>query len=161
MSANNGTAINPARVRVTSVSGGAVTGYEMIDGGGYTGTLPGTLTFTSPDPWVTGTGFQLTAKWGARYSANYNFTGGIIVTGPASRNVITGNQISGTKSGGPGIVFWELGAPPLNGKLNFSTMTGNVLSGNDGGAIKHKLGVNAFDDLVTTNNAFAGNLGYP
>jgi hypothetical protein len=91
--ATNGTSPQAVRLKVTAVSGGAVTAYELLDGGGYSGTLPTSLNFANvfietriPAP----SGFTLKPCWGKRYSSNYSWTYGLkqLAPLPAAPSVI-------------------------------------------------------------------------
>jgi hypothetical protein len=144
------------RVVVTAVSSGAVTGYDILNGGGYSGALPLTLTFAND--WGSGTGFTLTPAWGKRYSSNYAWTFGVEALGPLVTGIISGNTIS-SNTGAPGILFYD--QPPLfDGRAQQFVITSNILRDN-AYSIKGKTGAGAFDDTWPASNIIANNIGYP
>jgi hypothetical protein len=154
--ATNPTFTQAVRLEVTAVSGGAVTGYDLHDGGGYSGTLPTVLSFANE--FGAGTGFSLTTCWGKRYSPNYLWTYGLETVGPVLACSISSNIITSTLEG-PAIVLYDQVAP-LNGRMNYSAIVGNVFRNNPY-SIKGKTGTAAFDDTIPANNKIDLNIGYP
>src|SRR6266536_745840 len=145
------------RLEITAVSGGAVTGYNLHDGGGYSGTLPNPLNFANEFGGI-GRGFTVTPFWGKRYSPNYLWTYGLETIGPVLYCSISGNIITSTLEG-PAIVLYDQGAP-LNGRMNYSAIVGNVFRNNPY-SIKGKTGTAGFDDTIPANNKSDLNIGYP
>jgi Right handed beta helix region len=144
------------RVVVTAVSSGAVTGYDILNGGGYSGALPSSLAFAND--WGSGTGFTLIPAWGKRYSRNYAWTFGVEVVGPLVTGIISGNTISSNNEA-PGILFYD--QPPLfTGRAQQFVITSNILRDN-AYSIKGKTGAGAFDDTWPSSNIIANNIGYP
>jgi len=161
LEAIGGTFIQRVRINVTSVGdGGSVSGYEIVDGGGYTGALPSALGFanlTTAARYSGGSGFTLIPAWGQRYSRNYLSTGGLTTLGPCTGLSIVGNQIVGNT--GPGLLFGKLGAP-YNGRTNRSVVTGNIFRDNDY-TIKGQTGAGPLDDTWPSSNKIDLNIGYP
>jgi len=149
--ATNGTFYNPVRVQVTAIggaSGSAVTGYSIMDGGGYTGTPPANLTFqldglSAPDsPPNTGAGpisppvpdptggFTLDVMWGLRYSQTGKFGGGLTfglgTYGHVQYGVVNGNVIQGTLSG-TGILIADEASGSYQTRADWLTVVGNSL----------------------------------
>lgn len=157
MTGTSGTFTNPIRVKVSSVSGGGVvTEYDLIDGGGYS-TTTATISFAN-DPGVTGSGFQVYASQGKRFSNNYDMTYGFGTNGPYHSNVITGNSISTTRNG-PGILVFD-GAPPYVGRMDNCVIVGNVLR-NNLFSIRGRTSAGALDTTFPSGNIIANNVGYP
>jgi parallel beta-helix repeat protein len=169
---NTGEFISPVRVLVTKVDGaGAVTAYQILDGGGYTGTLPSVLGFASdafsgaggtpPDAEAAnpGSGFQLTPSWGLRYSKPNNGRAafGIATVGSVNGGVI-GNNIIHTVSTGTGILIRE-DASPYDSRADWLCVTGNSLM-NNFYSIKGATGY-VLDDDYNRNSIFDNNIIYP
>jgi parallel beta-helix repeat protein len=172
--ATTGSFFNPVRVLVTAVDpDGRVTAYQILDGGGYFGTLPATLSFgndasagsggillpTDPDVVRPGTSLQLTPSWGLRYSKNMlgKASFGIATVGALQGGVISGNMIDTIKTG-TGIVIRE-DVSPYDGRADWLCVTGNSVM-NNAYAIKGATG-STLDDNYLFNSIFDNNLIYP
>jgi parallel beta-helix repeat protein len=176
----NGTFITPVKVLVTSVgASGEITGYAITDGGGYTGSLPTSITFindayaplngaldTAPgsgmgaaDMPETGSGFILTPSFGKRYSQNFNgeATYNISTLGPIVGGVLNSNMI-GACATGPGILVEDWVAP-YNGRADRLAVIGNSIIRNKY-AIKGKTVGGPLDDNYVLHNLIANNLLY-
>jgi parallel beta-helix repeat protein len=165
---------NPVRILVTKVDGiGAVLEYQILDGGGYIGTLPSYLTFgndsssgpggiltpTDPDVVRPGISLQLTPSWGLRYSKNMNGRAsfGISTLGALNGSVIGSNVIDTVKTG-TGILIRE-DVSPYDGRASWLCVIGNSIM-NNFYPIKGATG-SVLDDSYNINSIFDNNLIYP
>jgi Pectate lyase superfamily protein len=155
--ATNGTFTQPVRLEVTAASGGAVTAYELHDGGGYSDALPMSLSFAT-EFGGSGSGFSLIPCWGKRYSSSYSWTYGLETVGPVLACSISSNIITSTREG-PAVLVYDQSAP-LDGRMNYSAIVANVFRNNTY-SIKGKTGGRPFDDTVPANNKIDRNIGYP
>jgi len=117
--ANTGNYYNPVRILVTATGGGgSITGYQILDGGGYFGSLPSPLTFSSdafsPElgllvpgsgpsslPPDASAGFTLTPDFGLRYSKYFQggTSFGVCTYGPIRGGIIGNNVIDSVRTG--------------------------------------------------------------
>jgi hypothetical protein len=172
--ANTGTFYNPVRVLVTKVdSGGAVTGYQILDGGGYTGTLPTVLTFSNdafsgaggiltpsdPDVISPGASFQLMPSWGLRYSKNMNgrVSFGIATVGGVNGGVIGSNVIDTVRTGAGILIRQDVA--PYDSRASWLCVTGNSIM-NNLYSIKGATGY-VLDDNYDVSSIFDNNLIFP
>jgi parallel beta-helix repeat protein len=152
-----GMSTQPARVIVTSIGGGgAVTGFKVIDGGGYSSVPFNPVTFVPDMVQAIGTEFKATVAWGKRYS-NYTWTFGLQSVGPIVGASICANIISDTRQG-PAIVLYDQPGS-LNGRMNYSAIVGNIFRNNPY-SIKGKTGTKPFNDILPAKNKIDLNIGY-
>jgi hypothetical protein len=143
---------------------GQVTGFDVLDGGGYsTVSLPGGLVFTPDslsDGQGTGTGLTLTPNFGTRYSANFvSYTAfGVCVLGNIFGGIINNNVIDTTR-GGVGILVQD-GAPPYNTRANHLNIVGNSII-NNAYSIRGQTIGGAIDSSYNFNSVIANNMIYP
>lgn len=177
--ATNGDFNNPVRVVVTAVTvaTGAIIGAGLLDGGGYTGTLPSVLTFaseaTSPsdpgdslDTGDSGSGFQIQPCWGNRY-AQYQGSNpfGVQTLGGLASGVLGNNVIDSTRNG-IGILVRRLSDPAgYSGFAQLLCVTGNNVLNADPAtfSIKAQLDNDPPDNDYNHfgNSIFANNILYP
>jgi hypothetical protein len=159
---------NPVRLMVTSTTptsgpAGQVTGYEILDGGGFNGILPATLTFVSEslaDSGGTGTGFVLTPGFGRRYSTPFNgyVPFGICTYGPITSGMVSGNIVSNNKLA-PGILVQD-DVAPFNGRASYIWGSGNSLYNNHSAISGDTVG-SPIDTNLGTGSIWAPNIVYP
>jgi parallel beta-helix repeat protein len=172
--ASAGSFFNPVRGIVTSVDGaGGVTGFRITDGGGYYGTLPTSLTFTTEsttDGGITsngsaGAGFALLPCWGNRYSEFLNgFTAyGIQTYGPIITGVIDGNVIDSTQYGGTGvgILIADSTVSPYIERATYLVISSNILVYNSLPIKGQTTGQPVDDDYTDFNVIDDNNIFYP
>jgi hypothetical protein len=170
LAANVGTFYNPVRVLVTKVGlSGEVTEYQIVDGGGYFGSLPGSLTFAfdgfsgadlgDPDLVPSGTGFALLPSWGLRYSQRMNgrLSFGIATLGPVNGGVLGNNVVHAVQTGA-GLLIREDTAP-YAGRASWLCVTGNSVM-NNLYSIKGATGY-VPDDDYNVDSIFDNNIIYP
>jgi hypothetical protein len=172
--ANVGTFYNPMRVLISGVDGGgAVTAYQVLDGGGYFGILPSPLTFSNdaysgpggiistadPDVVAPGNGFTLLPSFGLRYSQNMNgrVSFGISLVGPVNGAVLGSNVIDTVRTGA-GILIRD-DVAPYAGRATWLCVTGNSIINNLYG-IKGATGY-TLDDVLDPSSVFTPNIIYP
>lgn len=147
---NNGNYFNPMRVLVTGItgSGGAVSTFQVLDGGGYFGALPNPITFSSdafspefgiispaegpfPLPPDSSGGFTVTPGFGLRYSKTFQgaTSFGICTYGPIRGGIIGNNIIDSVRSG-CGILVLDDVVAGYTGRANHLTVVANSLVDN-------------------------------
>jgi hypothetical protein len=159
----NGTYQMPVIARVTSVSTGAVTGIEVLNGGSFTGTLPTTLIFVNDTPGA-GSGFTATPCWGKRYSQSFSLPGRAYGLGGigCAYNLVANNHFTnhasseGTYTQPVGILFVNYGSDNPHHWL----IANNILGPYANGTIKHITGT-TYDTNWGGGMIFANNMGYP
>ena len=181
--ATNGTYYNPVRVLVTAVNtAGGVTGYRIVDGGGYLSSVtpPTTLNFGSdalsgPDTPASGgpvippsassappaSVFQLTPAWSLRYTSfNGGLPFGLATYGPCKAGSFNSNMIAAHATGSAVLVAEDVSGV-FNGAATYLIVATNNLKDNLLG-IRHKVG----STIDTNYNAprtslFSTNLIFP
>jgi hypothetical protein len=150
-----------------------VTGYQILDGGGYFGLLPtslplvadafsghdGILSVSTPDAPPPGANFVLLPSWGLRYSVNMNgrISFGISTVGPVNGGVIGGNIIETVRTGA-GLLFRD-DVSPYAGRASWLCVTGNSIM-NNLYALKGATGY-TLDDTLDPNSILSPNIIYP
>jgi Pectate lyase superfamily protein len=167
---NNGHA---AKVIITNVDlSGAVLSYGILDGGGYVGSLPSSLSFNSdslgpagnpsgPDipTGDTATGFAVEPNFGKLFShVNDGWTSfGMGTLGPVVGGAMGGNIVDNNK--GVGILVMDSVAP-YNGRAQLLIISGNLALLNDF-SIKGQTFGDPLDDNYAFNNMITNNYLYP
>lgn len=140
---------NPIRIMVTTIDGsGGVTSFQVLDGGGYFGTLPSVLSFVadalSGNSGVAGggavvpptvpdstSGLQLTPSFGLRYSYNFDtgLSAGIIMVGGCSGATLNSNILDGCQTGAGILIAKNSSFPAFASRMNLSanSIMGNIM----------------------------------
>jgi hypothetical protein len=158
----------PARFRVDAVSGGVIAAYTTLQGGGYTGKLPTTISVTGGG----GTGATFKPCFGVRFPGAL-FTAGIGIksrgdagTWPTTGVVITGNTCTNRPGFSPqqlGVVLEVVGGTGSGQAVNY-VIASNNLSNNAHAAVskwrnRSELAVNPSGTI--SDNIVSGNIQIP
>jgi len=177
----NGSYYNPVKIMVTSVdTNGGVTGYQVVDGGGYFGALPTSLSFAAdaiadpnnsqtnggitvpqpiPDPT---SNLVLVPSWGIRYAYIFDtgLSSAIVLIGPCDGAILNSNILDANKTGCGLLIFKDSTQPNYSTYPKHLNIIGNSLMGNFM-SIRQRDGTSPPAPWSNVDSIYQGNLIFP